>query len=237
MRRLTCVMLVCALILTIASGTVQAATQFSVWPAEFSYGVPSGSFTWTSTMFGLRFGQPLGPFVGLDTTLRYGAVANLGFSGTSLSSDSGSTLVADSVLRVGLRAGTFSVAGFGGYGGLFMNATSASNSLVLQSLGTRLGVEASLALSQGLVLRGNYTFIPSLTARADIANSTPPPAPAQYNGSGTGTEYEIALVYSPLPVTTVFAGYRGGTQSIAWSGFGTTSTTFNGFVAGVELHF
>ncbi len=221
----------------VPAGTGEAATQFSVWPAEFSYGVPGGSFTWTSTMFGLRFGQPLGPFVGLDTTLRYGAVANLDFPGASLSSYSGSTLVADSVLRVGLRAGTFSVAGFGGYGGLFMDATSASNSIVLQSLGTRLGVEASLAVSHGLVLRGNYTIIPSLTARADIANSSPPPAPNQYTGSGTGSEYEIALVYSPLPVTTVYAGYRGGTQSISWSGFGTTSTTFNGFVAGIELHF
>lgn len=220
------------------AGMAEAATQFSVWPAEFSYGVPSGSFTWNSTMFGFTFTQTLGPFVSLQTNLQYGSIANLDFPGSSLSGYSGSTMVADSALRVGLRTGTFSVAAFGGYGGLLFNAAGpASGNIVLQSLGTRLGVEATVAMSGGLVLRGSYTLLPSLTARADIANPSPPPAPAQFTGSGTGSEYEIALVYSPLPVTTVFAGYRGGTQSIAWSGFGTASTTFNGFVAGVELHF
>lgn len=235
MRMLACVMLACALIVAIPSETAQAATQFSLWPAEFSYGTPSGTFTWNSTMFGLHFGQPLGPFVGFDTNLRYGSVSNLNFGG-SLSGYSGSTLVADSVLRVGLRAGTLGIAAFGGYGGIFFNASdpATSGSVVLQSLGSRLGVEATLAMAPGLTLRGNYTVITSLTARADIAV---PPTAAQWNGSGTGSEYEIALLFSPVPVTTVFAGYRGGTQSISWSGDGTTPTTFNGWVAGVELHF
>ncbi len=218
------------------AGMAEAATQFSIWPAEFSYGTPSGTFTWNSTMFGLRFSQALGPLVSFDTSLRYGSVSNLDFGGTGLSTYSGNTLVADSVLRVGLRAGTFGIAAFGGYGGMFFNATdpATSGSVVLQSLGSRLGVEATLAMSPRLVLRGNYTLITSLTARADIAV---PPTAAQWGGTGTGSEYEIALLFSPVPVTTVFAGYRGGTQSIAWSGFGTASTTFNGFVAGVELHF
>jgi len=238
MRLLIVLAVVALLIGMFPAGSAEAATQFSIWPAEFSYGIPApGTFTWTSTMFGLRFGQPLGPFVGLDTTLRYGAVANLSYSGTSLSGYSGSTFVADSVLRVGVRAGTFSVAGFGGYGGLLMNATSGSNNIVLQSLGPRLGVEASLALSGGLVLRGSYTILPSLTTRADIVSTGPPPPAGQSSGSGTGNEHEIALTYSPLPVTTVFVGYRGMTQSISWSGAGTTSTSFSGFTAGVELHF
>lgn len=216
-----------------------AATQFTVWPAEFAYGTPSGTFTWNATMFGFRFDQPMGPLVSLQSSLRYGSIANLTWPVSSLSGSSGSTLVADTALRVGLRTGPVGVTGFGGYGGLLVNASgpAASDGIILQNLGSRLGVEVVAATSRGLELRGTYTWIPSMTTRADISLQGPPVTAASHSGSGSGTEYEIALLFSPVPVTTIFAGYRGGTHQINWSGGGATSTTFNGFVAGVELHF
>lgn len=215
-----------------------AATQFTFWPADFTYGTPSGTFAWNATMFGFRFDQPMGPLVSLQTSLRYGSIANLNLSGSSLSGSSGSTLMADSALRIGLRTGPVGVAAFGGYGGLLVNARGpgASDAVVLQSLSARLGVEVVAATSRGLELRGSYTLLPSITTRADISLTAPPIA-ASDSGAGSGSEYEITLLFSPVPVTTIFAGYRGGTHQISWSGGPATTTTFTGFVAGVELHF
>ncbi len=216
----------------------EAASQFTVWPAEFAYGTPTGTFAWNATMFGFRFDQPMAPLVSLQTDVRYGSVANLSFGGGGLAGATGNTFVADSMLRVGLRTGAFSLAAFGGYGGLLANASgpSASDTMALQTQGSRLGVEVVASASRA-VLRGSYTLIPSMTARADFALPSLAVPPQQYSGSGSGNEYEITLLLSPTPVTAIFAGYRGGTYQINWSGGGTTSTTFNGFVAGVELHF
>lgn len=239
MRSLICVAVTVMLIVVMPAGRAEAAAQFSLWPSTFSYGTPSGTFAWNSTVFGVRLGQPLGPFVSLQSTLRYGSIANLSFAGSSLSGYTGSTLVADSALQFGLGAGPLSLAAYAGYGALVLNATgpTASDRVVLLSQGTRVGVEATLTTSRGLVLRGNYTVIPSLTASTNISLSAPPTA-AQQNGNGSGNEYEITLLFSPVPVTTLFAGYRGGTHQITWSGGGgNTSTTFNGWIVGVELGF
>lgn len=215
-----------------------AATQFTIWPAEFAYGTPTGTFAWNSTMFGFRFDQTMAPLVSLQTDVRYGSVANLSFGGGSLAGATGSTILADSMLRVGLRTGAFGLAAFGGYGGLLVNASgpSSSDNMALQSQGSRLGVEVVASASRA-VLRGSYTMIPSMTARADFALPSLLVPAQQYSGSGSGNEYEVTLFLSPTPVTAIFAGYRGGTYQINWSGGGATSTTFNGFVAGVELHF
>lgn len=237
MRVAVC-MIAALLMVTASAGRASAAAQFTLWPAQFAYGTPSGDFVWNATMFGLRVDEPLGPFVSLQTNLRYGAAANLTFGGTSLSSYSGTTWTADSVIHVGLRTGPVGFGAFGGYGGLFFNAAgpSASDRVVLRNLASRLGVDATVATSRGLTLRGSYTWITSLTANADISTSAPPVA-ASFTGTGSGTEYEILLEYSPVPLTTMFAGYRGGTSQISWSGAGTSNSTFQGYLVGVELHF
>ena len=238
MRVLLCVIAILALVF-IPTEMADAAAQFTLWPAGFSYGTPSGTFSWNSTLFGFRFDEPLGPFVSLRSDLRYGAVANPSFTATSMSGYSGSTWIADTAFRVGLRTGPIGFAAYGGYGGLFVNATgpSPSDNVVLRNLSSRLGVEATVATSGGLVLRGSYTWITSLNANADISMSGPPAVVASHSGTGNGSEYEITLQYSPVPVTTVFAGYRGGSSQISWSGAGTTNSTFQGYLLGVELHF
>src|SRR5213596_1336881 len=83
MRVLMCVIAVLVL-MAVPAQQAGAAAQFTLWPAQFAYGTPSGDFTWNSTMFGLRFDEPLGPFVGLQTNLRYGPAANLTFPGRHL---------------------------------------------------------------------------------------------------------------------------------------------------------
>ena len=236
MRAFFCVISILSLVV-IPVGHARAAMQLTLWPAQFSYGTPSGDFAWNSTMFGFRFDEPLGPFVSLRTDLRYGAVANPSFTGGNISGYSGSTWLADSVVRVGLRTGPIGLAAFGGYGGLFFNANgpSASDRVVLRALASRLGLETTVATSSGLTLRGSYAWITSLNANADL--SVPPLLPASHVGTGSGSEYEIMLQYSPVPLTSVFGGYRGGSSQISWSGGGTTSSTFQGYLVGVELHF
>src|SRR2546428_14155297 len=118
MRAFSCVTSILALV-GIPVGHARAAMQLTLWPAQFSYGTPSGDFAWNSTMFGFRFDEPLGPFVSLRTDLRYGAVANPSFTGGNISGYSGSTWLADSVVRVGLRTGPIGLAAFGGDGGGF----------------------------------------------------------------------------------------------------------------------
>src|SRR2546428_10716077 len=124
MRVFLCVMTILALVV-IPAEMADAAAQFTLWPAEFSYGTPSGTFAWNSTMFGFRFDEPLGPFVSLRSDLRYGAVANPSFTGGSMSGYSGSTWIADSVVRVGLRTGPIGLAAFGGVGGVVFYSTRA----------------------------------------------------------------------------------------------------------------
>src|SRR3989442_3888467 len=118
MRVLLCVIAILALVV-IPTEMADAAMQFTLWPAEFSYGTPSGTFAWNSTLFGFRFDEPLGPFVSLRSDLRYGAVANPSFTATSMSGYSGSTWIADTAFRVGLRTGPVGFAAYGGYGGGF----------------------------------------------------------------------------------------------------------------------
>src|SRR2546425_7871148 len=225
MRAFFCVISILSLVV-IPVDDARAAMQFTLWPAQFSYGTPSGTFAWNSTMFGFRFDEPLGPFVSLRSDLRYGSLANPSFTATSMSGYSGSTWIADTAFRVGLRTGPVGFAAYGGYGGLFFNATgpSPSDSVVLRNLSSRLGVEATVATSGGLTLRGSYAWITSLSANADFSVSPLPPASRV--GTGSGSEYEITLLYSPVPVTTVFAGYRGGSSQISWSGGGTNNSTF-----------
>src|SRR2546426_9538773 len=165
MRVLLCVMTIIALVV-IPAEMADAAAQFTLWPAEFSYGTPSGTFAWNSTLFGFRFDEPLGPFVSLRSDLRYGAVANPSFTATSMSGYSGSTWIADTAFRVGLRTGPVGFAAYGGYGGLFFNATrpSPSGKVVLRNPSTRLGVGATGAPSPGLTLRGSSTRITSLNS-------------------------------------------------------------------------
>src|SRR2546425_4641899 len=117
MRVFLCVMTILALVV-IPAEMADAAAQFTLWPAGFSYGTPSGTFSWNSTLFGFRFDEPLGPFVSLRSDLRYGAVANPSFTMGSMSGYSGSTWIADSAFRVGLRTGPVGFAAYGGYGGV-----------------------------------------------------------------------------------------------------------------------
>src|SRR3989475_4579798 len=116
MRAFFCVISILSLVV-IPVGHARAAMQLTLWPAQFSYGTPSGDFAWNSTMFGFRFDEPLGPFVSLRTDLRYGAVANPSFTATSISGYSGSTWIADTTFRVGLRTGPVGFAAYGGAGG------------------------------------------------------------------------------------------------------------------------
>src|SRR2546425_13378474 len=169
MRVFLCVMTILALVV-IPAEMADAAAQYTLWPAQFSYGTPSGTFAWNSTMFGFRFDEPLGPFVSLRSDLRYGSLANPSFTATSISGYSGSTWIADSAFRVGLRTGPIGFAAYGGYGGLFFNATrpAPSDNRVLPNPSRRLGGEATGATSRGLTLRGRYTWVTSLTANADI---------------------------------------------------------------------
>jgi hypothetical protein len=77
-----------------------------------------------------------------------------------------------------------------------------------------------------------------LTTNANFAISTPPPGvTGNFAGSGTGNEYEVALVVSPVPTTSVYAGYRSGMQQITWSGGGNTTNTWSGWMVGVDLRF
>src|SRR3989442_15859497 len=145
MRVLLCVIAILALVV-IPTEMADAAMQFTLWPAEFSYGTPSGTFAWNSTLFGFRFDEPLGPFVSLRSDLRYGAVANPSFTATSMSGYSGSTWIADTAFRVGLRTGPVGFAAYGGYGGAFFNATrpSAPGHIVPRDPSSRLGGDGAV---------------------------------------------------------------------------------------------
>ncbi|HEX4841646.1 MAG TPA: hypothetical protein VFV60_05725, partial [bacterium] len=218
MRRLGVVILGLLLAILGLARPVAAAAQFTIWPANYTYGTPSGQFTWTATTYAVAFEQSLAPFTSLRTNLAYGPTSNVTFSPSgALSGYSGGVLLADAALRVGLQTGPVGLAAYGGYGGLFFNATgpTAADRVVLQSAGTRLGVEANVAAAPGVTLRGSYTITSGLTTNANFSVSQPPPGvTGNFTGSGTGNEYEVALVLSPVPTTSVYAGYRSGTQQI-----------------------
>ncbi len=233
-------LIACAALIAIliATSAAYGATQVSVWPATLSFGTPGGEFAWTSTVFGLRFDQGLAPMVGLRTTLQYGPVSGLTFGGSGLTGFSGQTLAGEAVLRVGLGVGRVGVAGFAGYGGYVLNATgpAASDRVVLQDLGMRLGVDLTLALAPALSLRATYAISPSVDVSADYSISSPAAA-GSFTGTGSGRDLEALLVFSPVPRTAVFAGYRSATREVSWSGGPTTSSDFSGWVAGVSLSF
>src|SRR2546422_11754207 len=121
MRAFFCVISILSLVV-IPVDDARAAMQFTLWAAQFSYGTPSGTFAWNSTLFGFRFDEPLGPFVSLRSDLRYGAVANPSFTAGSMSGYSGSTWIADTAFRVGLRTGPVGFAAYGGSGGCLLSA-------------------------------------------------------------------------------------------------------------------
>jgi hypothetical protein len=241
MRRLSVLVVGLSLAVLMPARMAAAATQLSIWPADYTYGTPAGQFAWSATSYGIGFEQSLGPFVSLQTRLAYGPMTNFYFRGAAMSGYTGSVVVGDTALRVGLNTGPIGLSAFGGYGGLFFNASgsTASDRVILQSSGARLGVEASVTPAPGVLLRGSYTMTTALTTNANVSVSSPPPAvAASYNGSGSGNEYEIALLLSPVPLTSVYAGYRSGTQQISWSGGGgNTTNTFSGWIVGVELRF
>lgn len=239
MHRLGVVILGLSLAILGLARPAAAAAQFTIWPANYSYGTPPGQFTWSATTYALAFEQSLAPFTSLRTNLAYGPTSSVNFNGSALSGYSGGVLLADAALRVGLQTGPLGLTAFGGYGGLFFNATgsTASDRVVLQSAGTRIGVEANVAPAPGVVLRGSYTVTTGLTTNANLSISNPV-VTGSFTGSGTGNEYEVDLVLSPVPMTSMYAGYRSGSQQITWSGGGgNTTNTFSGWLVGVDLRF
>jgi hypothetical protein len=232
-----------SLVLTVAlvvlplQSPARAGTEFLVWPANYSYGSPNGTFTWNSTLFGLRFSNVLAPHFGFGANLYYGNVANLALAGAGLNGFSGNTLAGDITLRFGGSVGLIDANVFGGYQGLALNAfgSTAADRILLTTTGVRTGVEARLNFPTGLSLRGSVAILPSLNSSETLSLSSPPTS-AQNNGTGNGTEYEADLAYS-LPFFSVFVGYRSGNYTTNWSGSGSTSTTFNGYVLGLESSF
>src|SRR2546422_6320449 len=167
MRAFFCVISILSLVV-IPVDDARAAMQFTLWAAQFSYGTPSGTFAWNSTMFGFRFDEPLGPFVSLRSDLRYGSLANPSFTATSISGYSGSTWIADTAFRVGLRTGPVGFAAYGGYGGVFFYAKSpsAAGKVVFCNLFRPLGGGGTGGASRGVGLGGGCTLVTSPTAKA-----------------------------------------------------------------------
>lgn len=215
----------------------QAATEFVVWPAYYSYGSPSGAFTWNSTVFGLRFSNVIAPHFGFGGNLYYGSVSNLALGGGGLNGFSGNTLAGDVSLRLGGSVGLMDLTAFGGYQALALNAfgSTAADRILLTTSGIRTGAEAKLRFPNGFALRGSVAILPTLNSSETLSLSSPPTS-AQNNGTGNGTEYEVDLSYSLL-YFSAFIGYRSGNYQTNWSGDGSTSTTFSGYVFGLETRF
>ncbi len=230
-------MLAVALVALPLQSPARAATEFVVWPASYSYGSPNGAFTWNSTIFGLRFNNVLAPHFGFGGNLYYGNVSNLALAGTGLNGFSGNTLAGDVSLRLGASVGLMDLTAFGGYQALALNAfgSTAADRILLTTSGIRTGAEARLNFPNGFALRGIVTILPALNSSETLSLSSPPTA-AQNNGTGNGTEYEVDLSYSFL-FFSAFVGYRSGNYQTNWSGDGSTPTTFNGYVFGLESRF
>ena len=231
------VTLTVALVVMPFQSQAQAATEFLIWPAQFSYGTPSGAFTWNSTVFGLRYGSALVPHFGFGADLYYGSVSNLALGGSTLNGFAGNTLAGDASLRLETSVGLMDLAAYGGYQALALNGygSTAADRVILQTSGIRTGAEVRLHLPHGFALRGGLTILPSLNSSENLSLSSPPTA-AQFNGTGNGTEYEVDLTYS-LPNFSIFVGYRSGNYQTSWSGDGSSSTTFSGYTFGLESRF
>lgn len=215
----------------------QAAVEFVIWPEQYSYGSPSGAFTWNSTILGLRFTNPIAPHLGFGAGLYYGSVANLALAGSGLTGFSGNTLAGDLSLRFAASVGRMDLAAFGGYQafGLAATGSTPADRILLQTSGFRTGADVRFHLNGGLVLRGGVTILPSLNSTENLALSSPPTA-AQFNGTGNGTEYEVGLGYSVVNFSA-FISYRSGNYQTSWAGDGSTSTTFSGPVFSLETRF
>jgi hypothetical protein len=215
----------------------RAATQVFMWPSQFSYGTPSGTFGWNATNLGVRFGPALGP-VEFGTMLYYGPLSNVSFAGSPLSGYGGQVVGGETGLRLGLGAGPIGLGAFAGYGGFVFNARGpvASDVVLLSSLGFRLGFDARMTVAPGVSLRGSWTALSGLSNRADIAMSSPAIA-AQHTGSGSGSEFNVGVTFSPLPLVTAFAEYRSGTFLTNWSGGTLTSSSYSGYFLGVQFRF
>ena len=237
MRTLALAVILTAALVALPLSRVQAATEFLIWPGQFSYGTPSGAFTWNSTVFGLRYGSVFVPHFGFGANLYYGSVSNLALGGSTLNGFAGNTLAGDASLRLQTSVGLMDLAAFGGYGALALNGygSTATDRVILQTSGVRTGAEVRLHLPNGFALRGGLTILPSLNSSENLSLSSPPTA-AQFNGTGNGTEYEVDLAYA-LPNFSVFVGYRSGTYQTSWSGDGSSSTTFSGYTFGLESRF
>jgi hypothetical protein len=215
-----------------------AATEFVVWPAQFSYGTPSGAVTWNSTVYGLRYDSNILPNFGFVTDLYFGSISNPALGGSALNSFSGQTVAGDLGLRLSGSLGPLDLAARGGYEGLALNATgpTAVDRVLLVTSGLDVGADVKLHLVSGLALRGSFTYLPSLNNSANLSFSSPP-STAQFNGTGNGTEYEVDLSYSFIPQFSVFGGYRAGSYQMMWSGSGSTTATFSGYVFGLDTRF
>ena len=214
-----------------------AATQVFMWPSQFSYGTPSGTFGWNATSFGVRFGPGFGP-VEFGTMLHYGPISNMSFAGSTLSGYSGQVVGGETGLRFALGVGPVGVGAFAGYGGSVFNARGpvASDAVLLSSLGFRLGVDARMTVAPGVSLRGSWTALSGLNNRADISMSSPAIA-AQHTGTGSGSEFNIGVTFSPVPLVTAFAEYRSGTFMTNWSSGALTSSSYSGYFLGVQFRF
>src|SRR3989441_5482377 len=147
MRRLGVVILGLSLAILGLARPVAAAAQFTIWPANYSYGTPppAGQFTWSATTYAIAFEQSLAPFTSLRTNLAYGPTNTVNLNGSALSGFSGGVLLADAALRVGMQTGPLGLTAYGGYGGMFFKATGfpASGPGVVQRSGNRLGWEGN----------------------------------------------------------------------------------------------
>ena len=231
-------LLAVALVALPLQGQAQAATEFVAYPAQFSYGTPSGIFGWNSTVYGLRFTSTIAPHLGFGTDIYYGTVPSLALGGSTLNGFSGQTIAGDFSLRFGTSVRQVDLAVYGGYEAFAMNAngSTAADRILLFTAGPRVAGEVKLHLPHGFALEGSVAYLPSLNSSENLSLSSPPTT-AQFNGTGNGTEYEVSLSYSFIPDLSILAGYRGGTYQTTWSGAGSTTTTFSGWVFGLESTF
>lgn len=235
MRRLIVGLLLALTLVAARQEQAHAGVGVTIWPSQFSYGTPSGTLTWNTTAFGLRFSAPMGPFLGIGADVYYGTPTNIRFNGSSLSGYTGQTVGGELALRFGTGLGPVGLTGFAGYGGLTLNASGPTSPerVVAYSTGFRLGGEARVTIRNGLSLKGRFGAVTGLNSNANLSIASPPLA-VTHSGTGSGTEYEIGLSYSPIGVVGVFIGYRAGNHSTRWSTGESTTTSFSGFFLGAE---
>lgn len=236
MRPFVTVVLVLTIALAVPSAA-RGATQFFLSPSQVTFATPSGAFTWNATSIGARFGPQLGP-VEFGTMLSYAPVGGLSFAGSPLSGYSGQMLAGEIGPRFGLGFGPIGVGASLGYGGFVMSGRgpAASDGVLFSSLGFRLGLDARVTIAPTLSLRTGWTALSGLSTRADISLSSPGLA-AQHAGSGSGSEFTIGLAFTPLPLVAAYAEYRSGSFFTNWSGAGPTSSSYRGYVLGVQMRF